>query len=78
MGWFAAVDRDNHPCRVPLESEVRQHRRLEFWRCEVCNDLFQLRSQGYTGHGMVRVTNWWTRWRYRKQGYTKGDRYEPV
>lgn len=70
MGWFAAVDRTNHPCRVPPDQVLREHRLLEFWRCEVCDDLFQLRSHSYNGRGMVRVTSWWTRWRYRKKGYS--------
>ena len=75
MGWFVAVDRTNHPCRTPDAEEMKQHRPLEFWRCEVCDDLFQLRRSTYTfikglpTLRLDRITSPWLRWRYRKEGY---------
>ena len=73
MGWFAAVDRTNHPCRLPSNEETKQHRHLEFWRCAVCDDLFQLKKKTYDIGGpswhFDRVTSLWVRWRYRKEGY---------
>lgn len=73
MGWFVGMDRTNHPCHFPSEALLREHRLLEFWRCEVCDDLFQLQGSSYTGRGLKRITSPWLRWRYRKEGYT-GDK----
>lgn len=66
MGWFVAVDRRNHPCFLPDSLQKQRHRSLEFWRCEVCDDLFQLQRGEFQ-----RITDWWLRWRYRKEGYTR-------
>lgn len=72
MGWIVPTGRDEHPCIMPGDDEARLHRAGEFWRCEVCDDLWVLQLRRALGpQTWRRVTSWWVRWRYRNKGWTQ-------
>lgn len=74
MGWFTPTHRRDHPCFTPSEEVARaEHRVGEMWRCEVCDSLWEW-TNALQGSGWWLILDWSTRWRNRKQGYTRrGD-----
>ena len=72
MTWFTAVERPYHPCHLPPTTDTRIG---EYWRCEVCDEIWRLEETygpGKEGR-WVRVTSRRLRWKFRKYGWTKGS-----
>lgn len=79
MSWFTPTDITYHPCVLPNEGE---HRRGEWWRCEVCDALWRLREAEpgedgpfdlNPGTKFELMSSWFDRWRYRKEGYSSAN-----
>lgn len=69
MTWFNPTDRGYHNCHLPQNEDGRAG---DYWRCEVCDEIWELRCKMFEeGTYFGRVTGWSIRRRFRNLGWTK-------
>ena len=69
--WFTPVERGLHPCRLPDLKVDKDHRAGEYWRCDVCEELWVVKDYGVCDPTLSwgRVASRWLRRKLRKYGY---------